>query len=178
MSEQQSLTVLIVVAVAIVSASLVLWKMRNPRQSFRLSVRISDVVARVCDGMTADLNASISCSRPVPRFLRVVLAEVCSGISFRFYCLVKISSACVVMMTVIVKGAGLMTVTPILWVWILFSGIVAVPRACGVVLRILGDLTLRVVDIGSSLRIASLRPRSRPATCRCGLWRTNVVGCG
>ena len=66
----------------------------------------------VCDGIIADLDASIGCSETVLRFLRVVLAEVCSGISFRLYVLVNIWFAC------------------------------------------------------------------RPATCRCGLWRTNVFGCG
>ena len=60
MSEYKSLvvlTVLIVVAVRVVSAPLILRKMRDPRQSFRLELIISNIVAGVSDGIAADDDA-------------------------------------------------------------------------------------------------------------------------
>lgn len=167
MSESESLIVLIVVAVTIVSAPLILRKMRDLRQSLRLKFRISDIVAGVSDGITADDNTRISCSAPILRFRREVLAKVCSGMFSRFYILVEISFACAAAMTVVIRGAGLVTVTPVLWVGILSSGIVAVgvPGACGVGLRVLGDLALRSLS-------------NHAAASKCCSGGTQVVGCG
>ena len=92
---------------------------------------------------------------------------MCSGIFFRFYVLVAISFVYATTMMVVMEGAGLVTVTAVLWVRILSSRIFAVdvPGACGVGLRVLGDLALRALS-------------SRPAAYKCCSRRAHVVGCG
>lgn len=148
------------------------------RQPFRLKLIISDIITKVRYGVATEHQVSVGCSARTLRFCPVIPAQVRSGIAHCSHAIVMISLVCVVVI-VVLRGAvrTRLAVTIVLLVGILSSRIAAVdvPGACGVALRVLGDLALRALDIKSSLRIALLLCRAGPSTRGCSL-RASVVG--